>query len=105
MGTERGSLVKSTGTGVPRRRETGRSSECEQVKESPRSPHHLEAQGQEILHESQSKFWSILSRWMGCKVLRPLLSKARDFIKIAYSKLAVISLITCFINNALMKNE
>lgn len=54
--TERRLLAKSTGTRDPLRKETGRSSGCEQVKESARSPHHLEAQGQEIQNESRSAF-------------------------------------------------
>lgn len=38
-------LVRSTGTGLPQRKERGQSSECGQVTESPRSPRHLDTQG------------------------------------------------------------
>lgn len=38
--------LRSTGTVLPQRKERGQSSECEQVTESPHSPHHLDTQGQ-----------------------------------------------------------
>lgn len=49
---ERTLLAKSTGTGDPQRKEMGWSSECGRVTGRPHSPHHLEAQGQEIENKS-----------------------------------------------------
>lgn len=53
--------VRSMGTAPPQRQGRGQSSECEQVRESPHSPRHLDAQGQRYKKKVSYAIYSLAS--------------------------------------------